>query len=88
MMHNQEATKKYIETQLEIKTEKRINKQISMFTEGQDLPLISQTPQCVKEQVFKPTPRPAKNSLFNAQCGLCLDTGKVGKDRKICICQK
>jgi hypothetical protein len=65
-----------------------MNKQISMFTEGQDLPLISQTPQRVKEQVFKPTPKPAQPGLFNAQCGLCLDTGKVGKDQIKCICQK
>jgi hypothetical protein len=65
-----------------------MNKQISMFADGQDLPLISRTPKRVKEQVFKPTPKPAQNSLFDALCGLCLDTGLVGKDQSKCICQK
>lgn len=65
-----------------------MNKQLSMFEQGQDLPLISQTPQRVKEQVFKQSSKPVQASFFNAQCGLCLDTGLVGKEKKVCICQK
>jgi hypothetical protein len=65
-----------------------MNKQMSMFVQGQDLPLISQTCQRVKEQMFKPKVKPVQVSFIDAQCGFCLDTGLVGKERKVCICQK
>jgi hypothetical protein len=65
-----------------------MNKQMSIFAQGQDLPLISQAPQRAKEQVFKPKVKPVQVSFIDAQCGLCLDTGLAGKERKVCICQK
>ena len=63
-------------------------KQISMFTNSQDLPLFSQTAPKAKTQLFKPVAKPIQTSLFNIECGLCLDTGLVTKDMKVCICQK
>ena len=63
-------------------------KQIPMFTNSQDLPLFSQTAPRAKAQLFKMVAKPIQTSLFNVECGLCLDTGLVTKDMKVCICQK
>jgi hypothetical protein len=65
-----------------------MSNQISMFTEGQDLPLLSQTPVKAKARLFKRVDKPVQTSLFNVKCGLCYDTGLVGIDKKVCICQR
>jgi hypothetical protein len=65
-----------------------MSKQRSMFTDGQDLPLFSQTPVKAKARLFKRVDKPIQTSLFDVQCGLCYDTGLVGADKKVCICQK
>ena len=62
--------------------------QQSMFTQGQDLPLFSQTAPRSKAQLFKRIEKPVQASLLGFECGLCLDTGLVTKDKKTCICQK
>ncbi len=61
-------------------------KQLSMFTEGEDLPLISQTAQRVTITPFIPKPKPQQPALFPVKCGACLDTGNVGGKR--CMCQR
>jgi hypothetical protein len=62
-------------------------KQLQMFTEGQDTPLFSQTPQRSKVIAFKPQIKQRQISLLlNVHCPACLDTGNLGGKR--CICQR
>jgi hypothetical protein len=63
-------------------------KQLSMFTEGQGLPLFSECPVKAKAQLFKRVAKPVQTSILDVNCGLCLDTGFVTKLMKVCICQR
>jgi hypothetical protein len=57
--------------------------QTTMFSQGEDLPLFSGTPQRVEANDFTPTAEPQQAGMF--ECGACRDTGMVGD--KLCTCE-
>lgn len=59
-------------------------KQLSMFTDGSDLPLFSGTAQRAQEQVFKPQDAVVQETW--AKCRLCKDTGRLG-EFAFCSCE-
>ena len=63
-------------------------KQAQMFTDGQDLPLFSGTPQSVSAQVRGASTVKAKQSSF-FKCSICSDTGRIkqGRKRLYCWCE-
>jgi hypothetical protein len=58
--------------------------QLSMFREGEDLPLFSGTPQRVEIKPFAPQPASQQEPL-PVQCRVCFDTGRVAG--KLCWCE-
>ena len=61
------------------------DKQLAMFSQGQDLPLFSQSPYTVpgpKHSDHNPTHLPGQQVM--ASCRICLDTGLVGD--RFCWC--
>lgn len=61
--------------------------QLSMFNQGEDTPLFSQTCQRAELDPFKPQAQPKQTKMHN--CPACLDTGTIqvkGQQGKICFC--
>jgi hypothetical protein len=59
-------------------------RQISMFTQGDDLPLFSGTAQRARPEVFKPQPRARQLRTFD--CPLCCNTGYLKNRDKYVAC--
>lgn len=58
-------------------------KQVSMFTDGSDLPLFSGTP--IKVEIAPFVPQVVIKQLGFFTCAVCRDTGIVGD--KLCWCE-
>ena len=57
--------------------------QLSMWTQGEDLPLFSGTAQRAAVETFQPAPEVVQETW--ATCRACKDTGRIG--RRFCNCE-